>query len=125
MMTSLKAGSVTDYHSYLRLSALAGRLRRACRFIFTKSRLFGSVVRALDFNPGRPSSNPTTSRKCFLFQLCFIPLLRLSCRNNIYLESLVILKKDRANYCPRIRKFIVVAHNNYYIDEYRTCIKRK
>ena len=41
-------------------------------------RLFGSVVRALDFYPGRPGSNPTVGRKSF--QLCFIPLLRLSCR---------------------------------------------
>ena len=52
------------------------------------SRLFGSMVRALDFYPG---SNPTIGRN--FFQLCFIPLLRLSCRkrgsesdysNNIY-----------------------------------------
>ena len=39
------------------------------------SRLFGSVVRALDFYPNRPGSNPTTGGK--FFQLCFIPLLRL------------------------------------------------
>ena len=42
------------------------------------SRLFGLVVRALDFNPGGPGSLTT---KCgIFFQLCFIPLLRLSCR---------------------------------------------
>ena len=41
------------------------------------SRLFGSVVRALDFYPGRPGSNPTTGGN--FFQLCFIPLLRLPC----------------------------------------------
>ena len=42
------------------------------------SRLFGSVVRALDFYTGEPGSIPTTGGNCF--QLCFIPLLRLSCR---------------------------------------------
>ena len=42
------------------------------------SRLFGSVVRELDFYPGRQGSNPTIGER--LFQLCFIPLLRLSCR---------------------------------------------
>ena len=42
------------------------------------SRLFGSVVSALDFYPGGPGSIPTTGGK--FFQLCFIPLLRLSCR---------------------------------------------
>ena len=43
----------------------------------SESRLFGSVVRALDFYPGRPCSNPTIGGK--FFQLCFIPLLQLSC----------------------------------------------
>ena len=37
-----------------------------------------SVVRALEFYPDRPGSNPTISGK--FFQLCFVPLLRLSCR---------------------------------------------
>ena len=44
----------------------------------SKSRLFGSVVRALDFYPGGQGSNPTIDGK--FFQLCFIPLIRLSCR---------------------------------------------
>ena len=64
-----------------------GRFRMACRYILlyipsltnaSASRLFGSVVRALEFYAGRPGSNPTTGRK--FFQLCFIPLLRLSCK---------------------------------------------
>ena len=42
------------------------------------SRLFDSVVRALDFYPGRPGSNPTTGGS--FYQLCLISLLRLSCR---------------------------------------------
>ena len=59
-----------------------GRLCIACTYIFNlwqlrQCRLFGSVVRALDFYPGRPCSNPTTGGK--FFQLCFIPLLWLSC----------------------------------------------
>ena len=40
--------------------------------------LFGSVVRALDFQLGVPGSIPTIGGK--YFQLCFIPLLQLSCR---------------------------------------------
>ena len=40
--------------------------------------IFGSVVRALDFYPGGPGSIPTAGAR--FFQLCFIPLLRLSCR---------------------------------------------
>ena len=36
-----------------------------------------SVVRPLDFYPGGPSSNPMDGGK--FFQLCLIPLLRLSC----------------------------------------------
>ena len=39
-------------------------------------RLFGSVVRALDFYPDRPGSDPTTGGK--FFQLRFIPVLWLS-----------------------------------------------
>ena len=59
-----------------------GRFRVAYRYIFTLttalgSRLFGSVVRALDFYPGRLGSNPTIGGK--FIQLCFIPLLWLSC----------------------------------------------
>ena len=42
------------------------------------SQLFGSVVRALDFYPGGPGSNPTTGGN--FFQLCFIPMLRFSCK---------------------------------------------
>ena len=42
------------------------------------SRLFGSVVGALEFYPGGPGSIPTAGVK--FFQLCFIPLLRFSCR---------------------------------------------
>ena len=43
------------------------------------SQLFsGSVVRALDFYPHRPGSIPMRGGK--FFQLCFIPLLWLSCR---------------------------------------------
>ena len=42
------------------------------------SRLFGSVVRASDFYPDRPSSNPTKGGN--VFTLYLIPLLRLSCR---------------------------------------------
>ena len=37
------------------------------------SRLFGSVVRPLEFYPDRPGSNPAMGGK--FFQLCFIPLL--------------------------------------------------
>ena len=43
----------------------------------SESRLFGSVVRALDFYPGGPGSIPR--KDGIFFQLCFIPLLRLSC----------------------------------------------
>ena len=77
------------YHCYglslLPSTICLGRFRMACRYIFTLttasgSRLFGSVVRLLDFYPGRPGSNPTTGGK--FIQLCFIPLLRLSCRKN-------------------------------------------
>ena len=48
----------------------------ACKYIFYIS-IFGSVVRAMDFYPGRPGSNPIVS--AIFFQLCFTPLLRLSC----------------------------------------------
>ena len=41
------------------------------------SQLFGSVVRALDFYMGRPGWNPLKDGN--FFQLCFIPLLQLSC----------------------------------------------
>ena len=44
--------------------------------------LFGSVVRALDFYPGKPGSNPTVGGK--FFQLCFFPLLRISSCKNIF-----------------------------------------
>ena len=44
----------------------------------SESRLFDSVVRALDFYLGGPGSIPTAGVR--FFQLCFIPLLRLSCR---------------------------------------------
>ena len=47
----------------------------------SESRLFGSVFRALDFYPEGPGSNPTIGAK--FFQLCFIPLLRLSCHKSI------------------------------------------
>ena len=69
-----------------------GRLRIDCMYIFnlyvyiqslttaSRSRLFGSVVRALDFYPDRPGSNLTKGEK--FVQLCFIPLLRLSCRKS-------------------------------------------
>ena len=40
------------------------------------------MVRALDFQPGGPGSNPTKKRD-FFFQLFFVPLLRLSCRKTI------------------------------------------
>ena len=38
------------------------------------------MVRALVFYSGEPGSIPTAGVRCF--QLCFIPLLRLSCRKN-------------------------------------------
>ena len=39
------------------------------------------MVRALDFCPGGPGLIPR--KDGIFFQLCFIPLLRLSCRKNI------------------------------------------
>ena len=39
-----------------------------------------SVVRVLDFYPGGPGSNPMVGGK--FFQLCFIPVLQLSCCKN-------------------------------------------
>ena len=67
-----------------------GRLHIPCRYIFSLWQLCqgidsGSVVRALDFYLGRRGSNPTIGRE--VFQLCFIPLLRLSCRKNILSEQ--------------------------------------
>ena len=41
-------------------------------------RLIASVVRVLDSYPDKLGSIPTTDG--IYFQLCFIPLLRLSCR---------------------------------------------
>ena len=60
-----------------------GKLRIACTYIFNvwqmrQGRLFGSVVKALDFYPDRLGTKPTIGGK--FFQLCFIPLLRLSSR---------------------------------------------
>ena len=40
------------------------------------------MVRALDFYLDRPGSNPTIGRK--YFQLCFIPLLRVSYCKKVY-----------------------------------------
>ena len=56
----------------------------------SESRHFGSVVRALDFQPGGPGSIPTKGMT--FFQLCFIPLLRLSCRKNTFTENFPIQK---------------------------------
>ena len=47
------------------------------------------MVRALDFYPGGPGSIPTVGVK--FFQLCFIPLLRLSCRKTTLQPLWVIL----------------------------------
>ena len=60
-----------------------GRLRIACRYIVNLWQLHQgfyslALVRALDFYPGRPGSNPMIGG--IFFQLCFIPLLWLSCR---------------------------------------------
>ena len=55
-------------------------LRTCNQNVSSGSRLFGSVVGVLDFYPGKPGSNPTVGGN--LFQLCLIPLLRLSCRKN-------------------------------------------
>ena len=69
------------YHSYFLLSALAdfpqlvGYIQS--QTLASGSQLFCSVVRPLDFYPGRPGSNAIIGGKCF--QLCFIPLLQISC----------------------------------------------
>ena len=57
------------------------------------SRLLGSVVRALDFYPNRLRSNSTIGGN--FFQLCFIPLLRLSCCKKSY--SKIPLLRPLAN----------------------------
>ena len=61
-MTSLKWGSVTGLLSYLPLSTIVD-LRIALQYIqslttASGNKLFGSVVRALDYHPGGPGSNP-------------------------------------------------------------------
>ena len=47
------------------------------------NKLFGSVVRALDFHLSGPGSNPLEGEKNF--QLCIINLLWLSCHKNLEL----------------------------------------
>ena len=83
-MRKVSSGSFSPFCyslSLLPLIICLGRLCIACRYIFNWQLCqgfdSGSVVRALDLYLGRPGSNPTTGGK--YFQLCFIPLLWLSC----------------------------------------------
>ena len=85
---------------FFKIQKLRNPTCKACKYIFNlaaahRSRLFGSVVKALDFYSGRPGSDPTTGGKCY--QLCFIPLLRLSYRKtpNDYDISLSFLRHKR------------------------------
>ena len=80
MMTSLKRGSVTTEHSCLRLSALADYAQLLSIYSIFDNCVRESALwlRALDFYPGGPGSIPTAGVR--FFQLCFIPLLRLSGR---------------------------------------------
>ena len=60
MMTSLKRRSV---RAYRRLSALADYIQLVSIYSIADNCVrvdFGPVVRALDFYPDRPGSNPTT-----------------------------------------------------------------
>ena len=82
----------------------------------SESRLFGSVVRALDFYPDRPGSNPMIGGK--FLQLCFIPL-PLSCRKMEALPRLDITssKMDSCHHKLRLpRKGGVLRPSNPTFD---------